>query len=157
MAFLRDSIEKISSWVNPSMNKKYIYDLSEGSLNDESFLSRKGANLCELNRLGYHIPPAFILSSEVSLLYKKNENEDVYQYILKDVKHHVAMLEQKSKQVYGATSGNMRPLLLSVRGGTLNTPVTEVSFEEHFIDSVNTGTTSFHYESQKLFYTCFFH
>ena len=82
MAFVSDSIHKLSDWVMHSQRKKYIYGLSEGSLQDEAFLSRKAATLCELHRMGYSIPPAFILSSHVSLEYSQSESKTLEEPVL---------------------------------------------------------------------------
>lgn len=137
MAFVSDSINKLSNWVMPHQRKKHIYSLSEGSLQDEAFLSRKAATLCELHRMGFSVPPAFILSSSVSLEYHEAETKTLGEPILQDIKAAVESLGASCHQAFGATSG-LPPLLLSVRGGALVNPNTEVSFEESNIDSVNT-------------------
>lgn len=138
MAFAADAIGKLSAWMMPGhQRKKYIYNLSEGSAQDEAFLSRKAANLCELHRLGYSIPPAFILSSYVSQDYQRSEGRKLDDSILQDIKAAVESLGSSFGHVFGATSGSP-PLLLSVRGGALVNPNTDVSFEESNIDSVNT-------------------
>lgn len=125
MSFIKEQFEKLSHWVNPG-HKKYIYELSEGSINDEKILSRKGiysqkdieynicieilyklilhssnniiliklnihkynigAYLCELHRLGYAVPPAIILTSEVSNEYLESENKELRDIILNDIK-----------------------------------------------------------------------
>ena len=137
MSFVSDSIHKLSDWVMHNQRKKYIYGLMEGSLQDEAFLSRKAATLCELHRLGYSIPPAFILSSHVSLEYSQSESKTLEETILQDLKAAVESLGVSCGRVFGASSGPP-PLLLSVRGGALVNPNTDVSFEQSSIDSVNT-------------------
>jgi pyruvate,orthophosphate dikinase len=137
MAFVAESIGKLSNWMMPQSRKKYIYGLSEGSLQDEAFLSRKAANLCELHRLGYSIPPAFIISSFVSDEYHKSEGRKLSEPILEDIKAAVDSLGKSFGHAFGSTSG-VPPLLLSVRGGALVNPNTDVSFEEASVDSVNT-------------------
>jgi pyruvate,orthophosphate dikinase len=137
MSFVKESITKFSSWMMPQAKKKYIYSLNEGSLQDEAFLSRKAANLCELHRLGYSVPPAFILSSFVSMEYHKSEGQTLEETILKNIKDAVVSLGSSTGNVFGSTSGPP-PLLLSVRGGSLVNPNTDVSFEDANLDSVNT-------------------
>lgn len=137
MAFAGGALQKISSWMMPHQRKKYIYNLSEGSSQDETFLSRKAANLCELHRLGFSIPPAFILSSYVSQEYQRSEGRTLDETILQDIKAAVGCLGGSFGHVFGSTSGPP-PLLLSIRGGALVNPNTDVSFEEGSIDSVNT-------------------
>jgi len=137
MAFVSDSINKLSNWVMPNQRKKHIYSLSEGSIQDETFLSRKAATLCELHRMGFAIPPAFILSSSVSLEYSESEMKTLDEPILQDIKAAIESLGASCHQSFGSTSGPP-PLLLSIRGGALVNPNTEVSFEESNLDSVNT-------------------
>jgi hypothetical protein len=64
-------LESFKSWVSSPSKKKLLYHLKDGSLGDESLLSRKGVGLCEINRLGMHVPPTFIMSTEASLEYRK--------------------------------------------------------------------------------------
>ncbi|KAJ1394375.1 hypothetical protein B484DRAFT_273234 [Ochromonadaceae sp. CCMP2298] len=116
-------LDKLSSWVLPHPGKKLVYALSEGSLADEAFLSRKGANLCELNRLGFNVPPAFILSADASLRYLQSEQRDLSPALLDNISHALAQMGHSCKKVFGATSGPP-PLLVSVRGGALVCPST---------------------------------
>lgn len=136
--FLNNPIETIASWVTPARKKKLVYNLSEGSLNDENILSRKAATLCEAHRLGFSVPPAFILSSEVSQTFNESSSkkfsEDAYQEMIAAL----ADLEKASHCSFGATSGTAQPLLLSVRGGPLVSAMTLMSFEEKSLESVNT-------------------
>ena len=117
-------------------HKKTMYSLSEGSLQDESFLSRKAATLCELHRLGFSIPPAFIISSDVSMDFYHSGGHKFDDNFMPDLKAAIDSLGSSIGRVYGSTSGPP-PLLLSVRGGALVSPNTDVSFEES-IDSINT-------------------
>mmetsp|Transcript_3273 Transcript_3273/g.7107 ORF Transcript_3273/g.7107 Transcript_3273/m.7107 type:complete len:942 (-) Transcript_3273:166-2991(-) len=128
-------LDKLSSWVLPHPGKKLVYALSEGSLADEAFLSRKGANLCELNRLGFNVPPAFILSADASLRYLQSEQRDLSPALLDNISHALAQMGHSCKKVFGATSGPP-PLLVSVRGGALVCPSTDVA--EEAMDSINT-------------------
>jgi pyruvate, orthophosphate dikinase len=136
MSFLTESLDKIAHWVLPEAKKKYIYHLSEGSARDVSFLSRKATALCEIDRLGFNVPPAFIISADASTEFHTSELNDLDDNILGDIKTAIDTICRTSLHKFDAPSG-LPPLLLSVRGGSLVNPNMDVSFEEG-IDSVNT-------------------
>jgi pyruvate, orthophosphate dikinase len=116
--------------------KKHVYSLTEGAIQDEAFLSRKGANLCELHRAGFEVPPAFILSSSVSTQFHTSENESISNDIMEDIKNAVSELGKSARQQFGSAMG-LPPLLLSVRSGSLINPNIDVSFEDSNFSNVS--------------------
>lgn len=118
-------------------DSRLIYNLSQGSMNDEQFLSRKAATLCELHRLGFKVPAAFILSSEASMEYQLSNEKLLSDATKEEMKRAMADLEKATNTGFGASAG-VQPLLLSVRGGALVSANTLLSFEERQLDSVNT-------------------
>ncbi|HQF37421.1 MAG TPA: PEP/pyruvate-binding domain-containing protein, partial [Candidatus Dojkabacteria bacterium] len=56
------------------MNKKFVYQFSEGSKEMKDILGGKGAGLCEMAKLGIPVPPGFIISAEVCDYYYKHNN-----------------------------------------------------------------------------------
>jgi pyruvate, orthophosphate dikinase len=137
MSFIAESLDKIAHWAMPGGRRKCIYSLSEGSLQDEHFLSRKGANLCEVHRQGYSVPPAFILSSDLAVDFHESDTHQLDKETLRDIEHGVEALGKNLKQVFGSVSGPF-PLLLSVRGGSHVNPHADVALEDANLDSVNT-------------------
>ena len=51
---------------------KYVYDFSEGHKGLKDLLGGKGANLCEMVRLGLPVPPGFIISTEACRVYLRD-------------------------------------------------------------------------------------
>mmetsp|Transcript_5702 Transcript_5702/g.12731 ORF Transcript_5702/g.12731 Transcript_5702/m.12731 type:complete len:945 (-) Transcript_5702:65-2899(-) len=132
------AIDKISDWIAPHHEPKCIYSLSEGSAADEAFLSRKAASLCEIHRLGFSVPPAFIVSVHAAQEYNKSTARELKPEIVQMLKTAVDDLAKSMGKGFGSTTGPA-PLLLSVRCGAMVSASTDVSFEDDpFLDSVNT-------------------
>ena len=47
----------------------YVYDFVEGNKDLRDLLGGKGANLCEMTRLGLPVPPGFIVSTDACRTY----------------------------------------------------------------------------------------
>jgi pyruvate,orthophosphate dikinase len=136
-------------WTRP--HKKRVYLLSEGSQNDKrkalllqymfaSFdnalftdvLGAKGANLCEMSRLGMPVPAAFIITAECSLEYSHQKASNyLSSELVNDYKRGIHELESQTGKRFGlgteyATGASTllgqaqvkMPLLLSVRAGS---------------------------------------
>lgn len=76
----------------------------------------KGANLCEMHRIGLPVPPAFTISSKCSLKY--HEEKELIKEFIEEVKHAVGRLENKTGKKFGNVYGSQKPLLLSVRSSS---------------------------------------
>jgi pyruvate, orthophosphate dikinase len=138
MSFLYSPIERIAQFVTMPAKSKYIYSLHEGSRDDFSFLSSKGANLCEVSRLGFSVPRAFIISSEAAEKYLKQNSRTLDSNIQADIRLAIGKLEEQTGHLFGATSDKF-PLLLTVRGGSTAPTETIVGAEETDLsfDTVN--------------------
>lgn len=97
--------------------KKRIYKLNEGSAAEKSVLGYKGANLCEMYRLGLPVPPAFIVSTETCNDFfhaKCTLSAD----FIDELKHGIHGLEKRTNKKFQASAiPDQFPLLLSVRSG----------------------------------------
>eukprot|EP01061_Rhynchopus_euleeides_P041643 TRINITY_DN72845_c0_g1_i1.p1 TRINITY_DN72845_c0_g1~~TRINITY_DN72845_c0_g1_i1.p1 ORF type:complete len:914 (+),score=476.79 TRINITY_DN72845_c0_g1_i1:136-2877(+) len=96
---------------------KYVYSFGGGKSDGDSkmkqLLGGKGANLCEMTRLGLPVPPGFVISTETCEFY--NKNAGVYPAeVTNQVNDSIAEVEQLMGMKFGA---NTRPLLFSVRSG----------------------------------------
>lgn len=98
--------------------KRYIYHFGpkkiEGSAKDVHLLGRKGANLAEMSRLGFPVPPGFILSTELcERFFKEGES------LPEEVKTPIVLAVKELEDITGKTFFNdeKSPLLLSVRSG----------------------------------------
>ena len=92
---------------------KYVYLFSEGNARMRDLLGGKGANLCEMTRLGLPVPPGFVITTEACNYYaKKGKFPPGLKAQLREA---LAKVERKSVKKFGDVR---RPLLLSVRSGS---------------------------------------
>ena len=54
---------------------KYVYSFKEGNKDMRNILGGKGANLCEMAKIGLPVPNGFIVSTDACNNYKKDLNE----------------------------------------------------------------------------------
>ncbi len=50
-------------------SKKWVFGFEEGDGKNKKLLGGKGANLCEMTRIGLNVPPGFVISTEACLAY----------------------------------------------------------------------------------------
>ena len=78
-----------------------------------NLLGGKGANLAEMGRLGYPVPPGFTISTEAcDIFYKKNKKID--KNLLKQIIKEISKIEKDTGKKFGDLKN---PLLVSVRSG----------------------------------------
>ncbi|GAG67653.1 unnamed protein product, partial [marine sediment metagenome] len=97
------------------MEKKYVYFFDEGGKEMRSLLGGKGANLCEMTKMGFPVPPGFVLTTETCIKYNdlgKAFPEGLDGQIEKNLKK----LEDITKKKFGDPD-NL--LLVSVRSGAM--------------------------------------
>ena len=135
MSFKLSPIESRVTLFVP-VKKKHCYSLLEGGSKDEFFLSKKGANLCEIKRLGYDVPPTYIVSSDNSLEYYKVNS--LSKDFLNELHSIIASLEITTGNKFGAID-TCNPLLLCVRCGSLINTSPIVTVVDPSIDAVNTN------------------
>jgi pyruvate, orthophosphate dikinase len=90
----------------------YVYDFVEGNKDLKDLLGGKGANLCEMTRLGLPVPPGFIVSTDACRAYLSTGHEPVE--LAQQIAEHLHVLEGRMGQRLGDRDD---PLLLSVRSG----------------------------------------
>lgn len=99
-------------WKKELTNQQATYAFEEGKAEMKNFLGGKGANLSEMTRLGFPVPPGFVVSTEVCNVYTDmgcmppGLNDE----IVKRTKE----LADKMGKGFGS---NENPLLLSIRSG----------------------------------------
>ena len=49
------------------MDNKWVYAFAEGDGKNKKLLGGKGANLCEMTRIGLNVPPGFVITTEACL------------------------------------------------------------------------------------------
>lgn len=92
---------------------KYVYSFKDGKGSMRDVLGGKGANLCEMSRLGIPVPNGFIVTTRAcQSFYKSNMN--INQSIEKEIDKKIKVLEKETGKVFGSKTN---PLLVSVRSG----------------------------------------
>ncbi len=109
--------------VTTSVEKKLIHTFgfgeAEGDTSMKALLGGKGADLCEMSRIGLPVPPGFIVTTEAHKEWLKGVSDGVLQPALStEVADGIRALEEKTGRAFGGIppSGEL-PLLVSVRSG----------------------------------------
>jgi pyruvate,orthophosphate dikinase len=103
---------------------KRVYLFSEGSKDDRDLLGGKGANLCEMTRLGLPVPFGFVITTPTCREYFENGNRLP---LLLEQEYRVA-LDLVEKQMGARFGDPENPLLFSVRSGA---PDLHAGHDEH--------------------------
>ena len=100
-------------------DKKRVYlfgnGVAEGDATMKNLLGGKGANLCEMIKIGVPVPAGFTITTEVSSEYNALGKERVKAILEPEVKKAVAFLEECMQKKFDDLEN---PLLLSVRSGS---------------------------------------
>jgi pyruvate,orthophosphate dikinase len=104
--------KKAATTKKPPAGKKWVYLFREGRASQKALLGGKGANLCEMTRLGLPVPPGFIVSTEACNAYFDANGfpKGLWSQALAALKD----LETKTGRVFGDP---FNPLLVSCRSG----------------------------------------
>ena len=143
-------------------DKKFVYFFgnkeTEGNRSMKNLLGGKGSNLAEMANMGIPVPPGFTITTEVCLLYLKDNQYP--EGLLKQVDEAIAKLEKVNDKKFGDPEN---PLLLSVRSGArVSMPGmmdTVLNLGLNDISAVGiahkTGNERFVYDSYRRFLTMF--
>jgi len=138
---------------------KYVYKFAEGDASMRNLLGGKGANLCEMTRLGLPIPQGFIITTEACALYNKT-GKVLSQEIRGQVNEAMAELEKTNGKKFGDTKN---PLLVSVRSGArasmpgMMDTVLNLGLNDDAAEGLSaaTGNPKFVYDSYRRFIMMF--
>jgi len=138
--------------------KRYVFDFEEGDASKKDLLGGKGANLAEMTRLGFPVPPGFTVTTEACKDYLKTGGfpEGLWDEIVEAVHR----LEQKTGKKLGDPE---KPLLVSVRSGApLSMPgmmdtVLNLGLNDETVKGLikNTGDERFAYDAYRRFIQMF--
>ncbi len=95
--------------------RKSVYAFEEGNGRNKMLLGGKGANLCEMTQIGLNVPPGFVITTETCLAYLEDSQRRLPEWVMDEVRQHMARLEQKTGKSFGSADD---PLLVSVRSGS---------------------------------------
>lgn len=91
---------------------RYVYDFSEGSMEQKDLLGGKGANLAEMVRIGLPVPAGFTISTDACRAYLRTQQAPAE--LTDEVSAHLARIEGQMGRRLGDADD---PLLVSVRSG----------------------------------------
>ena len=94
--------------------KKYVYSFNEGDGRNKKLLGGKGANLCEMTRIGLPVPPGFVITTEACLTYLDQKKKGLGPELKKELRAAMIQLEKETGKGFGDAEN---PLLVSVRSG----------------------------------------
>ena len=95
--------------------RKWVFAFENGDGRNKMLLGGKGANLCEMTRIGLNVPPGFVITTEACLAYLEDTQRRLPEGTMDEVRAHMRALEQKTGKKFG---GSDDPLLVSVRSGS---------------------------------------
>ncbi len=95
--------------------KQWVYAFEEGNGQDKMLLGGKGANLCEMTRIGLNVPPGFVITTEACLEYLADSEGRLPDGVMDQVRANLKKVEEKTGKRFG---GRDDPLLVSVRSGS---------------------------------------
>src|SRR5512139_2917300 len=96
-------------------SSKWVYAFENGDGRNKMLLGGKGANLCEMTRIGLNVPPGFVITTEACLAFLDDAQRRLPGGVMDEVRAHLHALEQKTGKRFG---GSDDPLLVSVRSGS---------------------------------------
>ncbi len=95
--------------------RRWVYAFEDGDGRNKMLLGGKGANLCEMTRIGLNVPPGFVITTEACLACLEDRERHLPAGAMDEVRAHMRALEQKTGKRFG---GSDDPLLVSVRSGS---------------------------------------
>ena len=91
---------------------KNVYLFEEGSKEMKDLLGNKGAQLCEMTKIGVPVPPGFVISTNACREYFKRG--EIWNELKDEILSALEKLEEKTGKKFGSKEN---PLLVSVRSG----------------------------------------
>src|SRR5271154_395413 len=94
------------------MANSYVFDFTQGGMEQVDLLGGKGANLAEMTRLGLPVPPGFTITTEACREYLASGNAPAA------LRFQVTLALRRLEDLVGRRLGDVHdPLLVSVRSG----------------------------------------
>ena len=138
---------------------KRVYLFSEGTKDDRDLLGGKGANLCEMTRLGLPVPFGFVITTPTCLEFFERGNTLP---TLLEQEYRVA-LDLVEKQMDARFGDPENPLLFSVRSGApvsmpgMMDTILNLGLNDEIVEGLaaKTGNPRFAYDSYRRFIQMF--
>ena len=136
---------------------KYVYSFKEGNKDMRNILGGKGANLCEMAKIGLPVPNGFIVSTDACNNYYEN-NKELNDEIIKEINEKLEELEKSSGKKLGDKTN---PLLVSVRSGArasmpgMMDTILNLGLNDEIVESFSEENKRFIYDSYRRFIQMF--
>ena len=136
---------------------KYVYSFKEGNKDMRNILGGKGANLCEMAKIGLPVPNGFIVSTDACNNYYEN-NKELNDEIIKEINEKLEELEKSSGKKLG---DKKNPLLVSVRSGArasmpgMMDTILNLGLNDEIVESFSEENKRFIYDSYRRFIQMF--
>ena len=135
---------------------KIIYLFEEGSKEMKELLGNKGAQLCEMYRIGVPVPPGFVISTKACISYFKERklSDDLKQKVIEALKE----IEKRTGKKFG---DKKNPLLLSVRSGApvsmpgMMDTILNLGLNDEIVEELAKSNEWFAYDTYRRFLSMF--
>ncbi|MFK5947205.1 MAG: pyruvate, phosphate dikinase, partial [Methylococcales bacterium] len=95
------------------MTSVHCYSFLNGDGKNKALLGGKGANLCEMTKIGLNVPPGFVITTQTCIKYLQTNT--LSDSLISEIKDQIRQIEHQTGKTFG---GNTNPLLVSVRSGS---------------------------------------
>ncbi len=136
------------------MKRVYLFDEGSGEMKD--LLGNKGAQLCEMKKIGIPVPPGFVISTEAcrEYLQKKKLDDD----LKKEIEEALGKIEEETGKKFGDEEN---PLLVSVRSGApISMPgmmdtILDLGLSDEIVEKMAEKDEWFAYDTYRRFLSMF--
>ena len=80
-------------------SKKWVFSFAEGDGKNKKLLGGKGANLCEMTRIGLNVPPGFVITTEACLAFLDDAQRALPFGVMDEVRMQLLRVETASGKV----------------------------------------------------------
>jgi len=136
------------------MKRVYLFKEGRGDMVD--MLGNKGAQLCEMRRIGVPVPPGFVISTEACREYMKKGKLD--EDLKKEIMEALRKVEKEAGKKFGDSNN---PLLVSVRSGApISMPgmmdtILDLGLSDEIVEKMAENDEWFAYDTYRRFMSMF--
>jgi len=136
------------------MKRVYLFDEGSGEMKD--LLGNKGAQLCEMRKIGIPVPPGFVISTEACREYLKKKKLD--DDLKKEIEEALHRIEKETGKKFGDKEN---PLLVSVRSGApISMPgmmdtILDLGINDEIVEKLAKRDEWFAYDTYRRFMSMF--
>jgi len=136
------------------MKRVYLFEEGSGDMGD--LLGNKGAQLCEMKKIGIPVPPGFVISTEACREYLKKKKID--DDLREEIEKALGKIEEETGKIFGDVEN---PLLVSVRSGApISMPgmmdtILDLGLNDEIVEKLAEKDEWFAYDTYRRFMSMF--